>query len=73
MMEAVSERIIDHNEKMYLATMHMAKTLLWEEVITREDYEKINTKFTEKYRPCLGSLLFDNKLIQPGDRSNIDQ
>ncbi len=58
-------------EKMYIATMHIAKMLLKEEAMTQEDYDRINAKFTEKYQPCLGSLLFNNKLIQSADVSNI--
>ena len=44
------------NEKMYHATMNIAKTLLERGVMTAEEYCQIDTIFQEKYHPILVSL-----------------
>ena len=45
------------NEKLYLATMNIAKSLLKQGVISKEQYEEINTKFTSVYG-CYSCTLF---------------
>lgn len=45
------------NEKLYLATMNIAKSLLKQGVISKEQYEEINTKFTSVYA-CYSCTLF---------------
>lgn len=54
------------NEKMYQTTMSIAKNLLKQGIICREEYGQIDTIFREKYRPSLGSLLCDIDLIYAG-------
>ena len=51
------------NDKLYLATMHIAKKLLEQGTISKEEYAQIDTIFTEKYAPCLGSLFTDIDLL----------
>lgn len=46
----------------YMTTMSVVKSLLNQGILDEEDYKQINTIFTEKYTPSLGSLLFDNAL-----------
>ena len=43
-------------EKHYGVAMVVARAMLSKGVITEEEYQKIDTIFTEKYRPLLGSL-----------------
>lgn len=52
------------NERLYQTTMSMVKNLLQQGTISKEEYGQIDTIFREKYRPSLGSLLFDIDLIQ---------
>lgn len=54
------------NEKMYQTTMSIAKKMLDQGIICREEYGQIDTIFREKYRPSLGSLLCDINLINAG-------
>ena len=51
------------NEKLYLASMSMAKTLLKQGLLTEQEYRQIDTIFTEKYRPTFGTLLSEYDLI----------
>ncbi|MDD2979127.1 MAG: hypothetical protein PHN80_04070 [Hespellia sp.] len=51
------------NEKLYLATMNIAKGLLKQGVINKDEYAQIDTIFTRKYAPSLGSLFADIHLI----------
>jgi len=44
-------------EKLYQATMTIAKSMLAKNLITEEEYSIIDTKMLEKYRPVFGSLL----------------
>ncbi len=44
------------NEKMYHATMSIARTLLERGDMTAEEYGQIDTIFRRKYRPILVSL-----------------
>ena len=52
------------NERLYQTTMSAVKKLLNQGTISKEEYGQIDTIFREKYRPSLGSLLFDINLIQ---------
>ena len=52
------------NERLYQTTMSAVKNLLKQGTISKEEYGQIDTIFREKYRPSLGSLLFDIDLIQ---------
>lgn len=52
------------NERLYQTTMAMVKNLLKQGTISEEEYGQIDTIFRQKYRPSLGSLLFDIDLIQ---------
>lgn len=52
------------NEKLYLATMSMAKKLLNDGVISDDEYEKIDTSFIEKYSISLSTLFTDISLIK---------
>lgn len=51
------------NEKLYSATMHMAKTMLKQGLISKEQYAQIDTKFTNKYAPSLSNLFIQIELI----------
>lgn len=44
------------DEMMYQATMSMARHMLEEGIITREEYERLNRIFLAKYRPIIGSI-----------------
>ena len=59
------------NEKMYQATMAMARSMLKRSLITKEDYRQIDTIFTEKYRPSLGTLFADIDLLCLENRANM--
>ena len=50
------------NEKLYLATMHIARKMLNEGLITEEEYRQIDTIFLEKYKPVFGTLFSDISL-----------
>lgn len=50
-------------EKLYQVTMSMARKMLDEGHISREEYAKIDTKMKEKYHPTLGTLFADIDLI----------
>jgi len=51
------------NEKLYQATMGMARKMLSEGLISREEYCRIDTIFLEKYHPVFGTLFSDIDLI----------
>ena len=51
------------NEMLYQTTMSLAKNLLKQGAINKEEYGLIDTIFTEKYSPSLGSLFADINLI----------
>jgi len=50
-------------EKLYLATMHLAKKLLEQGIISKKQYEEIRDKFTNKYEPSLSTLFTQIELI----------
>ncbi len=47
------------NEKLYQTTMHIARKMLKEGLISEEEYRKIDTIFLKKYKPVFGSLFAD--------------
>ena len=47
-------------ETLYQATMNMFQGMLHQGVITKEQYDVIDTKMLEKYRPLLGGLFSEN-------------
>lgn len=50
------------NEKLYQTTMLMARKMLSDGIISKEEYYRIDTIFTEKYSPTLGTLFSDISL-----------
>lgn len=43
-------------EKLYQTTMNMARRMLSQRLISKEEYCQIDTIFLEKYRPVFGTL-----------------
>ncbi len=50
------------NEKLYQTTMHLARKMLEEGIISKEEYRQIDTIFLEKYKPVFGTLFSDISL-----------
>lgn len=50
------------NEKLYQTTMHLAKKMLEEDIISETEYRQIDTIFLKKYRPVFGTLFSDISL-----------
>lgn len=50
-------------EKLYQATMLVAKKMLKNGIISTEEYQEIDVKMNEKYKPIFGTLLSQNDLI----------
>lgn len=50
------------NEKLYQTTMHLARKMLSEGIISEEEYRQIDTIFLEKYKPVFGTLFSDISL-----------
>lgn len=50
-------------EKLYQATMRVARKMLDDGLISKEEYAVIDTKMLEKYSPTLGTLFADIDLI----------
>ena len=47
------------NEKLYQTTMHLARKMLEEGVVSEEEYRRIDTIFLDKYKPVFGTLFSD--------------
>lgn len=45
-----------YNEKMYQATMALARQMLREGLITEEEYREVEAVFLKKYKPVLGEI-----------------
>ena len=45
-----------HNEKMYQATMALARQMLRQDLITEEEYREVEAVFLKKYKPVLGEI-----------------
>ena len=43
-------------EKNYRISIYIAKSMLKQGLITKQEYKEIDTKLTKKYNPILGSL-----------------
>ena len=50
------------NEKLYQTTMHLARKMLDEGIISEEEYRQIDTIVLEKYKPVFGTLFSDISL-----------
>lgn len=50
------------NEKLYQTTMHLARKMLEEGIISEEEHRQIDTIFLKKYNPVFGTLLSDISL-----------
>lgn len=50
-------------EKLYQTTMSIARMMLKNTLISREEYAEIDTKMQEKYCPSLGTLFADIDLL----------
>ena len=59
------------NEKLYQATMTIAKRLLKEGVIDRKEYCQIDTKFKKQYAVSFSTLFTDIDLINYGECGNM--
>ena len=44
------------NEKLYQATMQIARKMLKQGAISEEEYNEIDAVFLKKYRPVLGQI-----------------
>ena len=55
-------RVEFNNEKIYQTTMLIAKKLFSDGIISKNDYSQINTIFSDKYHPTLGTLFADISL-----------
>ncbi len=49
------------NEKLYQATMSMAKRMREQGLINEKEYRQIDTIFLEKYHPIFGTLFSENR------------
>ncbi len=65
-------------ERLYQATMSMARNMLLRGLISEEEYRQIDTIFLEKYRPVFGTLFSDpaltfgaNRVIYSGGQEGI--
>ncbi len=50
-------------EKLYQTTMSIARKMLKNSLISKEEYAVIDTKMQEKYKPTLGTLFADIDLL----------
>lgn len=50
------------NEKLYQTTMHLARKMLEEGVVSEKEYRRIDTIFLDKYKPVFGTLFSDISL-----------
>lgn len=60
------------NEKMYHATMNIAKSLMELGAMTAEEYGQIDTIFRKKYRPILVSLQTEMSGYKAGSMASCD-
>ena len=58
-------------EKEYQSRMSIIRSILKLGLITKIEYNKINTKFLEKYSPIFGSIYRWNNLISGFTRGNM--
>lgn len=50
-------------ERLYRMSLSIARSMLEKEVISKEEFEEIDTILLEKYRPTLGTLLSGKPLL----------
>ena len=48
-------------EKLYQTTMHIARKMLKEGIISEEEYQRVDKIFLEKYKPVLGTLFSNTR------------
>ena len=60
------------NEKMYHATMNIAKSLMEQGAMTAEEYGQIDTIFRNKYHPILVSLQTEMSGYKAGSMASCD-
>ncbi|MCD8299572.1 MAG: hypothetical protein LUC41_00100 [Clostridiales bacterium] len=48
------------NDMLYHAALSIGKNMLGDGLITKEEYDEIDTILLEKYRPYLGTLFSEN-------------
>ena len=53
------------NEKLYQTTMHIARKMLTEGIVSLEEYRRVDKIFLDKYKPVLGTLFSDVALTSP--------
>lgn len=53
---AMMNRTDFKNEKLYQTTMSIARQMLKNKIISKEEYQQIDTIITNKYNPTLGTL-----------------
>ena len=58
-------------EKEYQSRMSIIRSILKLGLITKSEYNKINTKFLEKHSPIFGSIYRWNSLISSFTRGNM--
>ena len=47
------------NEKLYQATMHLARKMVEQGILTEQEYREVEEIFLEKYKPVFGSIFSD--------------
>lgn len=53
------------NEKLYQTTMHIARKMLSDGLMSLEEYQRVDRIFLDKYKPVLGTLFSDVALTSP--------
>ncbi|MBR1761659.1 MAG: hypothetical protein IJ741_10860 [Schwartzia sp.] len=48
-------------EKLYQTTMHIARKMLTEGIISEEEYQRVDKIFLEKYKPVFGTLFSNTR------------
>ena len=46
----------DHQQKGYQTTMHIARKMLCDGIISEEEYHRVDKIFLKKYKPIFGTL-----------------
>ena len=58
-------------EKRYQVVMHFVRKMLSDELITEEEYCRIDTKYRQKFLPVTGDLLSGKTLLFGPNRANM--
>lgn len=53
----------NNNETVYQITMYLVRKMLDEELITADDYKRIEEYFSQKYSAVLGTLFFEPLVV----------